>query len=125
MVMVDYNLENMLKCICCKCGVQTRSICAKERTKKIQKVEAKGIEAIPLFKPEEFPWLYCATGKASCEDLNFEEECKCKDCKVYTENHLDKLDPVEFYCKNGKAEYKIKFNYFDSLSIASDFVPAL
>ena len=62
------------------------------------------MEAIPLFKPEEFPWLYCATGKASCEDLNFKEECKCKDCKVYTENHLDKLDPVEFYCKNGKAE---------------------
>ena len=105
MVVVDYNLENMLKCICCKCGVQTRSICAKERTKKIQKVEAKGMEAIPLFKPEEFPWLYCATGKASCQDLNFEEECKCKDCKVYTENHLDKLDPEEFYCKNGKAEY--------------------
>ena len=105
MVMVDYNLENMLKCICCKCGVQTRSICAKEKTKKIQKVEAKGIEAIPLFKPEEFPWLYCATGKASCAGyLNFKEECKCKDCKVYTENHLDNLDPVEFYCKNGKAE---------------------
>ena len=49
MVKVDYNLENMLKCICCKCEVQTQSKCAKDRTEKIQKIEAKGLEAIPCF----------------------------------------------------------------------------
>ena len=104
MVKVDYNLENMLKWICCKCDVQTRSDCAKERTGKIQKIEAKGLEAIPLFEPEEFPWLYCATGKASCHDLNFEEICKCKDCKVWKENNLASSNILEYYCRDGKAE---------------------
>ena len=104
MVKVDYNLENMLKCICCKCDVQTRSDCARERTGKIQKIEAKGLEAIPLFEPEEFPWLYCATGKASCHDLNFEEICKCKDCKVWNENNLASSNILEYYCRDRKAE---------------------
>ena len=99
---VDYSLENMLKCICCKCQVQTSSICAKEKTRRIQKIEAKGLEAIPLFEPEEFPWLYCATGKAHCDDLKYEEECKCKDCKVWKENQLERSNPIEFYCKDGK-----------------------
>ena len=68
---VDYNLENMLKCICCKCEVQTQSKCAKDRTKIIQQVESKGLEAIPRFEPNEFPWLYCSTGKAECPDSEF------------------------------------------------------
>ena len=102
MAKVDYNLDNMIKCICCKCKVQTKSICAKNKTKKIQKIESKGLEAIPLFEPKEFPWLYCATGKAICEDLNFDEECKCPDCKVWKENNLDDTYPKEFYCRDGK-----------------------
>ena len=104
MVKVDYNLENMLKCICCKCDVQTRSDCAKDRTEKIQKIEAKGQKAIPLFEPEEFPWLYCATEKATCHDLNFDEKCKCKDCKVWKENNLASANILEYYCRDGKAE---------------------
>jgi Protein of unknown function (DUF2769) len=104
MVKVDYNLENMLKCICCKCQVQTQSSCAREKTKIIQKVEARGLEAIPIFEPEEFPWLYCAVGRAKCRDLNFEKQCVCKDCKVWKENNLSIADTLEYYCKNGNAK---------------------
>jgi hypothetical protein len=53
------------------------------------------MEAIPVFEPEEFPWLYCATGKASCDDLNFEEECICRDCKVWKENSLNNTNQLE------------------------------
>jgi len=95
---VEYNLENMLKCICCKCEVQTQSSCATDRTQKIQKIEARGLEAITVFKPKEFPWLYCSTGKAECHDLNFEKECKCKECKVWMENNLEQDDISEYYC---------------------------
>ncbi len=102
MAKVDYNLENMLKCICCKCEVQTRSSCAKSRTNKIQKIEAKGLEAIPIFEPKEFPWLYCATGKAECQDLDFKKECKCKECKVWIENNLIQADIQEYYCRDKK-----------------------
>jgi len=52
------------------------------------------LEAIPLFEPEEFPWLYCATGKANCGDLNFEEKCKCNDCKVWQENNLKEFRSI-------------------------------
>ena len=104
MVKVDYNLENMLKCICCKCDVQTRSDCAKERTIRFKKSKPKDWKQFPVFEPEEFPWLYCATGKASCHDLNFEEKCKCKDCKVWKENNLESSDILEYYCRDGKAE---------------------
>ena len=97
---VDYNLENMLKCICCKCEVQTRSKCANDRTKRIQKIEARGLEAISVFKPKEFPWLYCSTGKAECFDLNFKEVCKCKECTVWKENHLEEGDLLEYYCRD-------------------------
>ena len=104
MTTVDYNLDNMLKCICCKCKVQTKSICAKIKTEKIQKIEAKGLEAIPLVEPKEFPWLYCATGKALCNDLNFSEKCKCPDCKVWKENNLNDAEPMEFYCRDCESQ---------------------
>ena len=97
---VDYNLENMLKCICCKCEVQTQSKCAKDRTKRIQKIEEEGLEAIPRFKPNEFPWLYCSTGKAECSDLNFDKSCNCKECEVWKENKLEQDGINEYYCRD-------------------------
>ena len=55
---VEYNLENMLKC-----EVQTHNKCTRIEQEGFKKIEAKGLEAIPVFKPKEFPLLYCSTGK--------------------------------------------------------------
>ena len=82
---VDYNLENMLKC-----EVQTHNKCTRIEQEGFKKIEAKGLEAIPVFKPKEFQWLYCSTGKAECHDLSFKEKCKYKECKVWMENNLKK-----------------------------------
>jgi hypothetical protein len=72
---VDYNLENMLKCICCKCEIQTYSKCAKDRTERIQKkIEEKSLEAIPVFKPKEFPWLYPNVGEYPTREGGDESE---------------------------------------------------
>ncbi|AEG17902.1 DUF2769 domain-containing protein [Methanobacterium paludis] len=100
---VDYTLENMLKCTCGKCPVQSYNACFKERTGKIQKMEAKGVDTVSLLEPEEFPWLYCATCKATCSNFSFEEECVCKDCDVWKENDLKENNPTKYYCRDGKA----------------------
>ncbi len=42
--------------------------------------------------------------KATCHDLNFDEKCKCKDCKVWKENNLASSNILEYYCRDGKAE---------------------
>jgi len=60
---VEYNLENMLNCVCCKCEIQTQSKCDRDRTEIIQKIETNGLKVLSVFKPKEFPWLYCSTGK--------------------------------------------------------------
>lgn len=98
---VVYNLENMEKCDCCICKVQRYSDCPRDRTKKIQSMEAKDIDALSVLDMKEFPWLYCATGLTECTDLNFEEECLCKDCKVFKENHLSNYYPEDLYCRKG------------------------
>jgi len=100
MARVDYNLINMNNCACCICTVQRHvSKCARERTKRIQALEAREIDAISLLKPKEFPWLYCSTGKAKCDDLDFEEECACSECEVWKEYDLGKDDNVDYFCK--------------------------
>jgi hypothetical protein len=73
------------------------SKCGKDRTERIQKIEAKGLKAIPVFKPKEFPWLYCSTGKAECLDLSFKD--KCKECEVWKENNLEQSIISEYHCK--------------------------
>ena len=67
-------------------------------------MEAKGIDAILLLEPKEFPWLYCVTGKADCDDLNFKEECKCKDCEVWKEYDLEENDIVDYFCRKGTSK---------------------
>jgi hypothetical protein len=64
-----------------------------------KKIETRELEAITVFKPKEFPWLYCSSGETECHDLNFEKECKCEECKVWKENNLGQDDISEYYCK--------------------------
>lgn len=98
---VDYTLENMEKCDCCICKVQRYSNCPRKRTKKIQAMEARDIDTLSVLDMKEFPWLYCATGLTECRDLDFDEECLCKNCKVFLENDLSRYDPDEIYCREG------------------------
>ncbi len=99
-MIVDYNLENMEKCICCICKVQRSQECPRKMTKFVQDLEAKKVDTLTILKPAEFPWLYCKIGKSVCKDLDYTEECICKDCSVWKDYKLDKKFPKEYYCKN-------------------------
>jgi hypothetical protein len=70
----------------------------------IQKMESNDVDTISELKPKDFPWFYCSVGKASCDDLNFEEECQCKNCAVWKEYNLENSKQMEYFCRDGQPE---------------------
>jgi hypothetical protein len=47
----------------------------------------------------DLPGLYCSSGVATCQDLDFDGICRCMGCVVYAENVLDQSK----YCRRGSA----------------------
>ncbi len=108
---VDFNPENMEKCLCAKCPVQANSSCVKDQLKNIEETgHSTDIDSGFIIEPEKVPKVYCATGKTGCGDLYFHEECRCKNCHVWNENDLEARGAPGYFCKNGKASECSKFN---------------
>ena len=96
---VPFTAENVAKCICPQCPVQTGSACVKEKRAKAK--EARDSGAMP--KPEDVPGLYCATGNAACKDINTRQMCICGDCSISKEYTLVSGKPLGYFCRDGKA----------------------
>jgi hypothetical protein len=61
---------------------------------------AMGPGAMGMPSAQDVPRVYCSSGTATCDDLNFEEQCQCpKTCQVYRENDLSQWK----YCQRGSA----------------------
>ena len=90
MARVEYTKENVEKCWCGSCPVQVGSACARELYE-----ASKASEELP--SPEALPGLYCATGRATCKDLELVERCNCPSCLVWGENCLS----GNHYCSLG------------------------
>jgi len=75
---VNITESNFRHCRCPQCPVQAKSDCASR---------ADGN-------------LYCARGKAPCDDLDKNESCICSSCLVWDENNLGSM----YYCIRGSAE---------------------
>ena len=98
---VELNRENINKCMCRVCPVQTESICSKDKLKILEKKMEKDGDIRDLIELEELPLLYCSIGKAVCSDLSDMELCKCTQCKVWLENNLANSEPIEYFCIDG------------------------
>jgi hypothetical protein len=99
---VSYTLDNIMKCMCPKCPVQVNSKCAMDKLDRL----VKGMESAEegnVPEPENVPGLYCSTGKATCKDLNPDEQCICYTCAVWKEYNLQNVKPVMYFCQRGKA----------------------
>ena len=92
---VEFNMENIKKCICNTCPVQEDSQCAQNKEMKIQKM---------MPKPEMVPRMYCATGKATCDDIDTSKMCQCATCPVWKENQLAMGEPMGYFCRDGEAQ---------------------
>lgn len=104
MVKVEFSLENVQKCICKTCPVQLNSACVKEKQIKVQKMMPKIIAGEMELNPEMVPELYCASGKVSCFDLDFNEMCQCNECPLWKEYDLPNGEPMGYYCRDGIAK---------------------
>lgn len=93
---VEFNTDNLMKCICTSCPVQAESPCAADKNAML--VDAmESMDSMPA--PDAVPGLYCSTGTAACDDLDFSKHCICPGCMVFTENALTQNK----YCQRGSA----------------------
>jgi len=104
MLKIDFNLENMEKCLCSECPVQSKNSCVKDHLKMIEEVgHSVDIDSGFILDQEKIPEVYCAHGKTNCKDLDYHEECQCIKCKVWKEYDLEVREAPGYFCKNGKA----------------------
>lgn len=96
---VPFNRENVKMCSCGACPVQADSKCAGD---KIAKIDAT-LKVQPL-QAKDIPFVYCATGKATCTDLDMLKKCMCPTCAVFVKYALSKAAPIAYHCRDGKAE---------------------
>jgi len=99
---VPYTIDNIKKCMCPKCPVQADSKCAKDKLNSLTK-ELGSIQEGGVPEPQNVPGIYCSTGKATCQDLNPEEQCICYTCAIWKEYKLGDGTPSMYFCQNGKA----------------------
>ncbi len=102
MARIEFNMENVSKCECPSCPVQAQSACARDQMAKLQET-AQAVSAgasDPPPSPGEVPAVYCSSGTASCDDLDFNKACSCPTCDVWRENRLT----ARYYCEEGNAD---------------------
>lgn len=98
---IDLNIENLQKCICPECSVQSKSECADRKLEKM--IEKQLMQEENISNPNEVPGLYCISGKSECEDFDSEQACQCSGCDIWKEYKLDEGEPKEYFCVKFKA----------------------
>jgi hypothetical protein len=96
-VSVEFTKDNATKCLCGGCPVQKDSVCVAQKQAALGAAMEGETDGMP--SAADLPRLYCATGVATCGDLDFAETCQCMHCPVYRENGLDQWK----YCERGAA----------------------
>jgi hypothetical protein len=99
---VPYTMLNIKKCMCPQCPVQADSKCVKEKLESLKR-ELEGAREVDVPEPQKVPGIYCSTGKALCQDLNYGRGCICNTCTVWKEYNLQNVKPVMYFCQKGKA----------------------
>jgi hypothetical protein len=102
---IEFNVPNIKKCLCPECPVQSSSRCIEGRKRLFLEI-AYSSESGMYFERERVPGLYCTTGMAYCQDLNFNKICKCPQCPIWNEYELNKGKSKSYYCQKGKAQKK-------------------
>lgn len=93
---IELNIENIQKCACLECPIQTESKCAQNKIENIQ--EMRKIEKNIVPKPENIPGMYCITGITTCNDFKIKETCNCSNCNIFKEN-LDIENSIGHFCR--------------------------
>jgi len=98
---IEFNMNNIQKCLCTTCPVQEESECVKEKAKTLKEMMQSEGDIMP--RPIDVPGMYCTNGKATCEDLDATKMCQCTNCLVWKENDLESGELKGYFCRDGKA----------------------
>lgn len=96
---VPFVVANATRCNCPKCPVQGASACVKGKMAKIN----DALKSNPLQRAD-IPGVYCASGTATCQDINTNQNCMCGSCPVFAEFKLAGGKPVGYYCRDGSSK---------------------
>ena len=96
---IRFSASNVGKCMCPKCPVQTKSQCVSGKLASIKDALAKS----PLIR-EDIPGVYCATGTATCTDLDPKQSCLCGGCAIFIQHNLASGTPAGYFCRDGFAK---------------------
>ena len=98
-ISIPFISTNATKCLCLRCSLQLTSICVNAKVTELK----QSLDKHPLMR-EDILGVYCATGTATCEDINKEQDCICGRCVVFPEYKLFNLQPIGHYCRDGRAK---------------------
>ncbi|MDD3985324.1 MAG: DUF2769 domain-containing protein [Methanobacterium sp.] len=102
MVNIEFSMENIKKCLCMKCPVQIKSQCVKDKQKIMLLIKNQDLDSPMMMGPDRVHVLYCSTGKATCNDIDTNQICKCNQCTIWNQKSLKNNIPNRYFCKNGK-----------------------
>jgi len=104
MTIIEFNLENLEKCLCGCCPVQNKDRCVIDKMKIMHEIAQDDLDASIMIEEERVPSIYCSTGKATSEGLDYNQECQCDKCYVWKENNLFSGEPPGYFCRDGEAQ---------------------
>ena len=96
-IKIPFSTNNVMKCICTQCPVQTSSSCITGKKKAMN----ASMNKEPL-ESEDIPGLYCSSGIATCQDIDTTKMCICMACPLWEEFNLSNGQPVGYYCRDGE-----------------------
>lgn len=99
MVEVEFTRDNIIRCLCKKCAVQVGSQCVKNKLGLMLLITQQDLDSPMMMEPDKVPGLYCATGKATCKDINTKRVCKCVECPIWNEKSLKYNETSSYFCK--------------------------
>ena len=96
---VSLVVSNVGQCKCPKCPVQAKSSCVSGKLASLKDALAKN----PLLGAD-IPGVYCATGTATCPDLDPKQACICGSCAIFSQYNLSTGVPAGYFCRDGFAQ---------------------
>ena len=96
--LVPFNLDNVNRCMCPGCPVQSDSQCVDE---KMAMLGPAPLSTLPT--ANDMPGEYCAAGSAECGDIDTNRACSCFGCSVYLESNLAGGEPTCYFCRDGSS----------------------
>ncbi|MGF7118743.1 DUF5518 domain-containing protein [Methanobacterium oryzae] len=92
---IELTIENIQKCACLECPIQTESMCAQNKIENMK--EMMKIEKNMVLEPKNIPGMYCITQVTACNDFNTNKTCNCSNCNIFKENKLE--NSIGHFCR--------------------------